>query len=502
MEPGSSGNESTQISHSLKSRVFVHSKLIYELLNVKDLVAELLNTRFRFLTRKEITELYNTYGEQKRAGKLLLYLNNKKPPAIRRFIACILAETEHCGHKELSETIMNDLPEDEQQRIRKIVQKGTMHYRNEFVNMNISTAQYCSELGSLSSDLENESISSSDSSPEADNEESIETDSFTSKQGLIIKSHSIVQHVPPRPMPLITLKGHLKGRSFDKLDRKLWSYFSTGQYSDLNRLTIKLRSHVVPDYQIIGMWFDSLIYMHRDGNYDNCLMQLLFPALKLCEHEKTENSQILSGRVLQRIAQVFLVMGAKTEAQLHFRAAQEELQFVSKCYESVNMHCRRAKLLSATEPDKRNEIEDAYTQALAGFSDDDSFALASKPSLILSKAAFHLHISFGSKPKQDLLDSSHIQHHDIQKAKTTLKELPDEMLHLDMRKCEKNLLSAELLRLDGEEEPALESFKKVVEESKKCHLENLVAIAENRIYLINFELEKSDDVDKMLEDLP
>ena len=501
MEPGSSGNESTQISHSLKSRVFVHSKLIYELLNVKDLVAELLNTRFRFLTRKEITELYNTYGEQKRAGKLLLYLNNKKPPAIRRFIACILAETEHCGHKELSETIMNDLPEDEQQRIRKIVQKGTMHYRNEFVNMNISTAQYCSELGSLSSDLENESISSSDSSPEADNEESIETDSFTSKQGLIIKSHSIVQHVPPRPMPLITLKGHLKGRSFDKLDRKLWSYFSTGQYSDLNRLTIKLRSHVVADYQIIGMWFDSLIYMHRDGNYDNCLMQLLFPALKLCEHEKTENSQILSGRVLQRIAQVFLVMGAKTEAQLHFRAAQEELQFVSKCYESVNMHCRRAKLLSATEPDKRNEIEDAYTQALAGFSDDDSFALASKPSLILSKAAFHLHISFGSKPKQDLLDSSHIQHHDIQKAKTTLKELPDEMLHLDMRKCEKNLLSAELLRLDGEE-PALESFKKVVEESKKCHLENLVAIAENRIYLINFELEKSDDVDKMLEDLP
>ena len=195
-------------------------------------------------------------------------------------------------------------------------------------------------------------------------------------------------------------------------------------------------------------------------------------------------------------------MGNKTEAQLHFREAQEQLQFVSKCYESVNMHCRRAKLLSATEPDKRNEIEDAYTQALAGFSDDDSFALASKPSLILSKASFHLHISFGSKPKQDQLDSSHIQHHDIQKAKTTLNELPDKMLHLDMRKCEKNLLSAELLRLDGEEEPALESFKKVVEESKKCKLENLVAIAENRICLIKFELEKSDDVDKMLEDLP
>ena len=264
MEPGSSGKESTQISYSLKSRVFIHSKLIYELLNIKDLIAELLNTRFRFLTKKEIKELYNTYGEQKRAGKLLLYLDNKKPPAIRRFIACILAETEHCGHKELSETIMNDLPEDEQQKIRKIVQQGTRHYRNEFVNINISTAQYCSELGSLSSDLENESISSVSSSDSSPEEESIETDSFTSKQGLIIKSHSIVQHVPPRPpqpMPLITLKGHLKGRSFDKLDRKLWSYFSTGQYSDLSQLTIKLRSHVVPDYQIIGMWFDSLIYM-------------------------------------------------------------------------------------------------------------------------------------------------------------------------------------------------------------------------------------------------
>ena len=48
-----------------------------------------------------------------------------------------------------------------------------------------------------------------------------------------------------------------------------------------------------------------------------------------------------------------------------------------------------------------------------------------------------------------------MQPEDIHKAEATLSSLPDEMLHLEMRKSEKKLILAELLRLKGQEHLAL-----------------------------------------------
>ncbi len=113
-----------------------------------------------------------------------------------------------------------------------------------------------------------------------------------------------------------------------------------------------------------------------------------------------------------------------------FERAKNELQFVGRGYDKTNLFCREAKVLSATQPSCREHIENVYDKALSTL-------------LTLSKAAFHLHFSFGSKPdnksKRTTPDAM-----DIQKAKDALKDLVEsEHIFIEMRRLEYDLIQAE-----------------------------------------------------------
>lgn len=457
---------------TLKEAVFNHSKSIHSYLSVQHLIAELTNTKLEFLSPNELSKLYGVPGEQNRAGQLLLYLKTQgSNNALRKFVASLVLEKDHRGHQYICHAILKDMPKPERRRIFKTVKQvlSSKDYSNEE-----DIIQTCSKIYS-----EAEEVFNSDNQLENQIDSDLED----------------YQQFLPRPPGLITLVDCLEGRRFDRVDRKLWNYFSTGQYDHLQTLTTRLQLQPSLDKKIIGMWFESLIFMHRDGNNDDCLTRILFPALELCSNAK--NSTILRGRVLQRIAQVFLVSGKKTEAQKHLEWAEQELQFVGKCYETVNMHCRRAKILSTT-CENRQTIEEEYSVALNAFTDDDPFALASRPSLILSKTAFHLHISFGARPSLNQTEPV-VGADDLMKAEATLSGLSDEMLFLDMRRSEKKLIEAELQRLNGNESSSMESFKSIVKETTDKNFQNLKAIAENRLHLMTMN---SSENDELLEGLP
>jgi tetratricopeptide (TPR) repeat protein len=218
--------------------------------------------------------------------------------------------------------------------------------------------------------------------------------------------------------------------------------------------------------------------------------------------DKVVNATILKGRILQRMAQIYLVSGNKKEAVSCFEHASECLQFVGRGYDRGNMLCRRAKILSATSPEKREEIEATYIEALQNVSDSDSFVLASKPSLILSKAAFHLHISFGVKINPDSILEPEIHTNDMEKAQIALSALSEDMILLDMRKCEHKLIQAELLRLSEKYSEAIDLFSAVIEDSSSKNLINLTSIATQRRSLSCIELDKIKLTDELLKDLP
>ena len=491
----------------LRKKLFCHSRLIYNLLNFKSLFPEILNPSLKFLSRSEIKQIEKIHGNYEKSRKILYFLNNKGAKELRRFVASLVSEPEHLGHKELSEVILNDLPSHERRRILRIVKKATADFNpTDDVVLNWSQHDNSSpdddELSSVSSS------SSGRSTPETDCfhdcHASVKETGFVNVSTKEQKCVENKMAKPLKPPPLITLQGYLKGKSYDKIDRKLWTFFSNGQYDNLSILTTRLQQcHNNIDLQIVGKWFQSLIIMHRDGDYHKCLSEVLSPALEVCRSNPTvSNPTILEGRILQRMAQVYLVSGQKEVALSFFERACDSLQFVSRGYDRVNMLCRRAKILSATSPEKRQEIEDIYNEALQNVSDTDSFALASKPSLILSKAAFHLHISFGFKANPLSNVEPEVDDCDIKKAKDTLFALPEEMVLLDMRKCERQLLLAELLRLSGDIHKAIASFKTVIKESESKKLHNLAAISKQRIHLAQLELDKITLADELLKDLP
>ena len=263
------------------------------------------------------------------------------------------------------------------------------------------------------------------------------------------------------------------------LDRKLWSCFNVGEYDKLSALTanIRQRSNYTNDFKVVAMWFDSLISMHRDGNHVESIGKFLLPALVLCRD--SENRSILEGRIYQRMAQLYLVLGLQELADSCIAQAECCLRFVARGYEQVNMLCRKAKLLSATaDADKRNAIEELYVRALAAINEDDPFIMASRPSIILSTAAFYLHLSFGSKPN-DIDPPPLVPETDIAKAKAVLTRLPQSEVVLEMRKCELKVVKAELLRLEGDEQEAVKLFRKASDEAKASKLCNLEAIAKH-----------------------
>ena len=467
---------------SVKKSFFCHSQLLSYLLNFDELLPLLLNTHTKVLSKSDLRDIQKASNSPAKNKKLLLILNDKGDDKIRKFIACLMAEPEHSGHKDLCEAIMKDLPSSERQRVNAIFRRATadFHLPNDFFNVDINSLEY-----------QDDKCSSSDES---------EIESPTLSDG----SKPLKHRSPPLPPPLIMPRGHLKGPSYNKIDRYLWNYFSTGRYDELSILSTRMiEKSKVLDLQIIGMWFNSLILMHRNCEYSSCISDCLQPALELCKNPNVENPEILEGRILQRMAQVYLVTNDKENAKISFHRAQECLQFVGRSYEKVNMLCRRAKILSATTPHNREEIEDAYVDALTSVHDDDSFVLASKPSLLLSKAAFHLHISFGTKLEPLSDDEPQVDEQDIQKARITLQTLPEEMLLLDMRKCEFHLLKAELERKSaGDAASARDSFLHLIENKQFQHFPNLISIAQQRIHLIDLENKKMALTDILLQDLP
>lgn len=427
----------------LVRRVLGQAEPICASLNFSSLLPFLVVPMLRFLSAKEVQILYRHDSSRDKANQLIMFLDSKSPAHVRRFLACLLAEHDHLGHQDVASRLMEKIPFEEAQKIRRIVRNYDRSVRDT-----------------------------------------------PSHQASTIKL--MPGPVPRQCVSQIELVGLLAGKTFQKLDRALWRFFSTGQYGSLKVLTTRIHKTAYEDYKIVALWFDALIAMHHDHDYDKCLTKCLMPALKACKNSR--NQTILEGRVLQRMAQVYLTMGHKDLASMHFERAEGCLQLVGRGYDKVNMLCRRAKLLAATEPEKRDQIESLYAAALQNVTSEDSFALASQPSLVLSKAAFHLRMPFGSKPTSSDSPPPDVSSSDISKAKATLQALPQDSVILETRKCEHKLLSAEILRLDGEEEPALELFDDVVQDSERAKLDNLVAIASHRSTHIRHHQLVVDDI--------
>jgi len=457
-------------SHRLRKIVFDHSRHISTQLNYTQLWPYLLTPKYNFLNDKELQQLDELHTNQQKANKLLLFLRAKPISAFRKFIACVVEENEHLGHEDLSRRLLCTTPPLAPIVVKKIKQLVSKKDRMEWLmKLNEDSSRPFMQARSTS------------------------TISITAscKPG------------PELPMRLIEYRGCLTRSKYDKLDRRLWDYFSNGWYDDLDKLMRRLtENRQAPiDLRVVGKWFEALIVMHRDGSYKACL-EILQPILEMCSEPEVQNQNILEGRIYQRMAQICLTMGSKKEAELYFEKAEGLLQFVAHGYDRANMFCRRAKILCATS-ENREEIEGAFDKALDNVTQDDSFALASYPSICLSKAAFHLRISFGSKPTTSdtkKLLCPDVSQEDIMKARKTLQDLPSQMILLHMRKCERKLLEGELYRLDGKPDLAIQIFTEVVQESSK--LGNITAIAQHRLDVIQSEINVDNEVLEGMPEVP
>ena len=224
--------------------------------------------------------------------------------------------------------------------------------------------------------------------------------------------------------------------------------------------------------------------MHRHVKYADALVSL-DRALDL--KGQCINDTILVGRILQRKAQIHLMMGLKNLAADEFERAKEQLQFVGRGYDKTNMYCREAKMMSATEPHRRDDNERVYEDALRTLEKDDPYFLASYPSVTLSKAAFHLHFAFGSKlTHNDRLPT--VDSADIEKATETLSNFSEEEhILIDMRRFEYDLVQAELCRLEGREEEARGRFTRLIHDAGEKKTGNIASIAEHRLKWMSSE---------------
>ena len=147
------------------------------------------------------------------------------------------------------------------------------------------------------------------------------------------------------------------------------------------------------------------------------------------------------------------------------------------------MWCCEAKVMSATEPERKEEIEKIFQCAFGSLESDEPHFLSSYLSLVLSKAAFHLRFAFGAKPSGTELPP--VSYENVQKAREILvgchKMLASfgvkkDML-IDARRLEYDSVEAELCRLEGKEEEARSRFSVLAQATGS----NLAAIAEHRL---------------------
>ena len=361
----SRSRQNTLRGGSLKYAVFSKSPEISKYLNCQSLWKYFQKQGLRFLTREERDLLQQEPSETEKATKLMDILDRKSERSVRKFIVCLILEHEHRGHLELTESILTKISPKKKEKIYELVKAN----REDCVYKANSAPPKPVSFMYLDGDLSPE-MSCTLSGP------------ATSAGSLIYFTGDLSIE---------------KNCTFRKLDEKLWELFSTADYNNLEILLgrIALLDETPHDWKIIGSWFRALIAMHKDHEYSTSIKTILEPALQECV--PSENRTILEGRILQHIAKVYLVMKEKDKAQEYFAMAKEKLEFVGGGYDKANMFCREAKLLSTTctTQEERDRTERLYEVALDNVPGDAPYALATRPSLILSKTAFHLHLSFG-----------------------------------------------------------------------------------------------------------
>ena len=123
-------------------------------------------------------------------------------------------------------------------------------------------------------------------------------------------------------------KGQLGERyGFPTIERDLWESFSRGNYEKLEATVRGVQADSTflqedeVDCQIVAKWFNSLIIMHKDGEYTMAIKELN-DALEMCNQETCVNVTILQGRIYQRIAQNYLMLDLKDPAMMFFAQAE------------------------------------------------------------------------------------------------------------------------------------------------------------------------------------
>ena len=414
-----------------------HSRRIHKFVKVDELIPLMVHPQLTFASSSELKELRKIRGDSNKARELLVMLKGKRNPAtFCKFVASLKLEDEHCGNQELAEEIIVNIPEKERKRINEII-------RN-------------------------------------------------------------VKRVERPLQPQLELQGCLRGRKYDEVDHRLWDNLQKGEYDLFYQLTTRMRKSAVAEYQTLGLWFESVAYTHSHKDHEKCISDLLKPALELCKDSNmlSTNQTILEGRLHLRLSQILLVLGKNEEAVHHFDVAETRLQYVSKGYDKVQLLLRKAKVLSTTSPHDHHDklkIENIYASALDCISDDSPFAFACRPSLYLSKAAFHLGIAFGSKPSSTAAPPNIISNDNIRKARDALNAVSHkEIQPIVIRHCEQCLVEAELLRLEGDVGNALKIFQEVKQKGIDKGLNNLVSIAEHRIIYLEQEKFKECEINEIL----
>lgn len=420
---------------TLKTLVLRYSTRIQQSLNFTALLPMFTNPQISFLTQDELCSVMKPHTDVQKANNLLQILTLKPISAMRKFLVCLWLGREHLGHEDLFCMVWPYLPKTEVALIIDMCQQSL----------------YASSIS------------------------------------------------PETPPAFTELQGDLARCSFRKIEGMLWDYFSEGDYQTLAKVTNRLNESPSQEWSIVGKWFNAIncVFVHHCKDHKYCIQNVLEPALQQCQHHAVLNRNILEGRVRLRLAQVYLTSGNKVKAIENSDKARQLLSLTCG-YDIAKLLLREAKVMSATQPHRRIEIESMYLAALHNF---DEAHVCCKPTVHLSLAAFYLNISFGSKPKPESAVSTPSKV-DLRKAKNQLEALDKLNLFLpSMRQCERSLLIAELLRLEDKVQEAHTLFLKTAEDSYKAGLLNLVAIAEHRCKMIKNEEQKSAFLSQLLLDI-
>lgn len=420
---------------TLKTLVLRHSTQIQQCLNFTALLPMLTNPQLSFLKKDELHVVMKPHTDIQKANNLLQILHQKPISASRKFLVCLWLAREHLGHEDFFCMLWPNLPKTEVSLIIDMCQQS-----------------------------------------------------------------SYASLIPVETPPAFTeLQGDLTRHSFRKVEGKLWDNFGRGDYQTLAKISSRLRESPSQEWSIVGKWFNAIncVFIHDCKDHSYCIKNVLEPALQQCQHPAVLNRNILEGRVRLRLAQVYLMSGNKLKAVENSDKARQLLSLTCG-YDVAKLLLREAKVMSATQPHRRTEIESMYLAALHNF---DEAHTCCKPTVHLSLAAFYLHISFGSKPDPDSAIPIPFED-DVRKAKGQIEALDRLGLFLpSMRVCERNLVMAEILRLEEKLHEAYILFLKTAEDCRNAGLTNLVAIAEHRCKMIKESEEKSAFLDQLLLDI-